>query len=80
MLREELKHDCSAIFPGLLLLTGTLSLKIIIKKRVDWIFPLAVQLLLLPTSALLYFKMVSFLVPSRVLDVAVLNAKHNEVV
>lgn len=78
MLREELKHDCSAIFPGLLLLTGTLSLKI--KKRVDWIFPLAVQLLLLPTSALLYFKMVSFLVPSRVLDVAVLNAKHNEVV
>lgn len=50
------------------------------KKRVDWIFPLAVQLLLLPTSALLYFKMVSFLVPSRVLDVAVLNAKHNEVV
>lgn len=77
MLREELKHDCSAIFPGLLLLTGTLSLKIK-KKRVDWIFPLAVQLL--PTSALLYFKMVSFLVPSRVLDVAVLNAKHNEVV
>lgn len=49
-------------------------------NRVDWIFPPAVQLLLLPTSALLYFKIVRLLVPSRVLDVAVLNAKHNEVV